>query len=115
MPADPISAHDTHVPEHAVEQQTPCAHWFELHSPGIVQAAPLGSLPQLMLMQLFGATQSAAAVVQVVLQAVADAHWKGSHNVLVTERQTPAPSQVRCGVSVDPTQVPATHCVPVAQ
>ena len=26
--------------------------------------------------------------------------------MLVTDRQTPAPSQVRCGVSVDPTQVP---------
>jgi len=33
----------------------------------------------------------------------------------VTDRQTPAPSQVRCGVSVDPTQVPAAHCVPAAQ
>jgi len=37
------------------------------------------------------------------------------HSVLVTDRQTPAPSQVRWGVSVDPTQVPAAHCVPVAQ
>ena len=35
--------------------------------------------------------------------------------MLVTDRQTPAPSQVRWGVSVDPTQVPAAHCVPVAQ
>jgi hypothetical protein len=35
--------------------------------------------------------------------------------VLVTDRQTPAPSQVRAGVSVEPTQVPAAHCVPLAQ
>ena len=33
----------------------------------------------------------------------------------MTDRQTPAPAQVRCGVSVDPTQVPAAHCVPAAQ
>jgi hypothetical protein len=35
--------------------------------------------------------------------------------VLVTDRQTPAPLQVRCGVSVEPTQVAAAHCVPSAQ
>ena len=29
--------------------------------------------------------------------------------------QTPAPSQVRCGVSVDPTHVPGAHCVVLAQ
>ena len=35
--------------------------------------------------------------------------------MVVTDRQTPAPSHVRCGVNVDPTQVPAAHCVPAAQ
>jgi hypothetical protein len=35
--------------------------------------------------------------------------------VLLTVRQTPAPSHVRCGVSVDPTHVPAAHWVPAAQ
>ena len=74
VPPVPVRARDMQLSAHAVRQQTPCAHWFELHSPGIVQAAPLGSLPQLMLMQLLGATQSAAAVVQLVLHAVADAH-----------------------------------------
>jgi hypothetical protein len=33
----------------------------------------------------------------------------------VTDRQTPAPLQVRCGVSVEPTQVAAAHCVPSTQ
>jgi hypothetical protein len=32
----------------------------------------------------------------------------------VTVRQTPAPSQVRAGVSVEPVQLPATHAVPFA-
>ena len=59
----------------AVEQQTPCAQKFELHIAAAVQAAPLGSLPQLMLTQLFGDTQSAAVLVQVVLHAVAEPHW----------------------------------------
>lgn len=75
VPGDPASAQETHVPEQAVEQQTNCAHWPELHSGPVVQGEPTDSLPQLMLMQLFGATQSAAAVVQLSLQAVADAHW----------------------------------------
>ena len=60
-------------------------------------------------------TQS-AAVAQVVLHAAAAvSHRYGSHSELVTDRQTPAPSQVRCGVSVDPVHVAAAHCVPVAQ
>lgn len=33
----------------------------------------------------------------------------------MTDRQTPVPSQVRWGVRVEPTQVPAAHCVPAAQ
>jgi hypothetical protein len=115
-PSDPASAHDAQIPVlQAVEQQTPCAQKFELHIAAAVQAAPLGNLPQLMFTQLLGDTQSVAVLVQVVLQAVAEPHWYGSHNVLVTDRQTPAPSQVRCGVSVEPTQVPAAHCVPLAQ
>ncbi len=74
MPAEPVSAHDAQVPAQAVEQQTLCSQKVELHSAPIVHVAPRGNLPQLMLMQLFGATQSAAVVVQLVLQAVAEAH-----------------------------------------
>jgi hypothetical protein len=58
VPTEPVSAHDAQSPVHAVEQQTPCAHWFELHISAEVHGAPLGSFPQLMPVQLFGATQS---------------------------------------------------------
>lgn len=68
-----------------------------------------------MLTQLLVVTQS-ALVEQVVRQVgVVVLHRYGSQSELVTDRQTPAPSQVRCGVSVDPTQVAPAHCVPVAQ
>jgi hypothetical protein len=89
---------------------------FELHIAADVQGAPLGSLPQLMPVQLFGGTQSPFPVHGIIRQVgVPVLHWYGSHSVLVTDRQTPAPSQVRCGVSVEPTQVAAAHCVPSAQ
>jgi hypothetical protein len=114
-PAEPVSAHETQVPAQAVEQQTLCAQTFELHMLAAVQAAPFGSLPQLPPVQLLGDTQSVAALVQVVLQAVAEAHWNGSQRVLVTARHAPAPSHRRCGVSVDPVHVPAAHCVVLAQ
>ena len=74
VPTEPVRAHDAHVPVHAVVQHTPCSQKFELHSLSAAHVAPVGSLPQLMLTQLFGATQSAAAVVQLVLHAVALAH-----------------------------------------
>ena len=75
VPAVPVSAHDTQVPVHAVEQQTPCAQKLCVHWLAVVQGWPSASLPQLMLTQLLGATQSVAALVQVVLHAVAEAHW----------------------------------------
>ena len=62
------------------------------------------------------ASRSRCSLVQVVRQVgVAVLHRYGSHCEVVTARQTPAPSQVRCGVSVDPTHVAAAHCVVVAQ
>jgi hypothetical protein len=117
VPGEPVSAHDAQFAVHAVVQQTPCAQKVELHWAPIVHAAPIGSLPQLPLTQLFGETQSAAmvATVHVVLHAVALAHWYGSQSELVTVRQAPAPSQVRAGVSVEPVQLPGTHSVPAAQ
>ena len=105
VPSVPASAHDAQVPVQAVAQQTPCAQKLCAQSLAIVQAWPSASLPQLPLTQLFVDTQSVLAV-QVVLQVgVAVSHRYGSHSEVVTVRQTPAPSQVRCGVSVDPTQV----------
>ena len=114
VPTVPASAHDAHVPAHAVAQQTPCWQKLCAHSLAMVQGWPSASLPQLMLTQLLVVTQS-ALVEQVVRQVgVVVSHRYGSQSDAVTDRQTPAPSQVRCGVSVEPTQVAAAHCVPVA-
>ena len=51
---------------------------------------------------------------QVVLQAPLAPQAYGSHNVEVTVLQVPAPSHVRTGVSVSPTQVAPAQWVPVA-
>jgi hypothetical protein len=68
-----------------------------------------------MLTQLLVVTQS-AFVVQLVLQVgVAVLHRYGSQSELVTDRQTPAPSHVRCGVSVEPMHVAGAHWVLFAQ
>jgi len=115
VPTVPGSAHEAHVPAHAVAQQTFCWQKLCAHSPGIVQGWPSASLPQLILTQLLVVTQS-ALVAQVVRQVgVAVLQRYGSQSELVTDRQTPAPSHVRCGVSVEPTQVAAAHCVLVPQ
>jgi len=76
VPTEAGSAHDAHVPAHAVVQHTPCAQKPELHWLFIVQGAVIGSLPQLVPTQLFGATQSMAMVagVHAVLHAMALAH-----------------------------------------
>jgi hypothetical protein len=88
--------HYTHVPEHAVPQQTPWAQKPELHMSFEVHGDWIGSLPQLMLTQLLGEEQSALLAHGIILQVgVVVLQTYGSHSVLVTERQTPAPSQVR--------------------
>ena len=72
-------------------------------------------MPQLPLTQRFVDTQS-ATVVQLLLQtAFVVSQRYGSQRELVTVLHTPAPSQVRFGVSVEPVQVPAAHCVPDVQ
>jgi hypothetical protein len=114
VPAVPASAHEAQVPVHAVEQQTPCWQKLWAQSLAIAHGCPSASLPQLPLTHRLVDTQS-AAVVQLLLQtAFVVSHRYGSHSELVTVLHTPAPSQVRCGVSVDPVQVPGAHCVPVA-
>ena len=47
VPALEGSAHDLHVPVHAVLQQTPCSHIPELHSGSLPHVAPMGFFPQL--------------------------------------------------------------------
>lgn len=76
-----------------------------------MQTAPGGSLPQLLLVQELGETQS-EAIVQVVLQAPVP-HSNGSHICVVAARQLPAPSQVCASVSVEPVHEAAfPHDVP---
>ena len=98
-----------------VLQQTPCSQKPDLHWAAVVQVAPGGSLPQLDPTQAFGDAQS-ALLAQSVRQAVPAPQTKGSHIEVVAGRQTPAPSQVRAEVIVEPVQdapaqvVPADHC-----
>lgn len=68
VPTEPVRLHDTHVPEQAVEQQTPCAQKPELHMVPEVHGDVMGSLPQLMLTQLLGDEQSALLAQGIVLQ-----------------------------------------------
>jgi hypothetical protein len=64
----PGSPQDLQLPVQVVAQQAPCAQIPELQSTSIAQLAPIGFLPQLPLLQVVGAMQSASTV-QVVL------HW----------------------------------------
>jgi hypothetical protein len=116
VPGDVESAHETQLPVHAVEQQTPWAQKFELHSVAVVQETPFAFLPQLpvVVLQTLLVMQSLLPA-QVVLHAVALAQTYGSQATFVTVWQLPAPSHRRGGVSVEPVQLPATHWVVDAQ
>jgi hypothetical protein len=59
VPTVPVSAHDRQMPTQAVAQQTPCSQNPALHSAAPAQVAPIGFLPQLPPMQVFGLVQSA--------------------------------------------------------
>jgi hypothetical protein len=115
VPIVPASAHDAHVPVQAVPQQTPCAQKLWAQSLAMAHGWPSASFPQLPLTQLFVVTQSVLAVQVVRQEGVVVLHRYGSHCEVVTARQTPAPSHVRWGVSVDPVHVAAAHCILIAQ
>jgi len=74
VPADPASAHDWQVPEHAVWQQMPCWHMPELQSPSDPQTAPIGAFPQLLFVHTLPGLQS-ASVLQVVR------HWPFTRHI----------------------------------
>ena len=67
VPTVPVSAHERQIPTQAVAQQTPCSQNPELHSVAPPQVAPIGFLPQLPEMQVFGFVHS-AVVPQVMRQ-----------------------------------------------
>jgi hypothetical protein len=62
VPAVPVRLQERQLPVQAVRQQAPCSQKPLPHSAAVVQAAPLGRLPQLPPVQTLGATQSASAV-----------------------------------------------------
>jgi hypothetical protein len=69
VPRVPAMPHDLHVPVQEPPQQKPCSQNPELHCAGAVQAAPIGSRPQLVPLHVLGDAQS-AVVEHVVLHAV---------------------------------------------
>ena len=73
MPTDVATAHDRHVPVHAVRQHTPCAQKPEVHSSAPLHVAPGGLSPHEPALHTAGATQSASAA-HVALHAAAP-HW----------------------------------------
>jgi hypothetical protein len=66
VPTLPVRAHDWQVPVQAVAQQKPWAQKPELHSAPAPHAAPMGFLPQLPPMQVFGEVQSLLLVHEVL-------------------------------------------------
>jgi len=108
-------AHDWQVPVQALAQQTPCWQKPEAHSVAPPQVAPLPLRPQVpvVVLQRFGATQSA-------LDAQVALHWPlvpqirlPPQVVPVTVPQVPVPLHRRGGVKLVPVQVAAAHCVPL--
>jgi hypothetical protein len=73
VPSVPVRPHDRQMPTQAVAQQTPCSQNPELHSPAAPHVAPIGFLPQLVPLQVFGLLQSADDP-QVVRQVPAAPH-----------------------------------------
>jgi hypothetical protein len=112
VPTLPVIAHDLHVPVHAWLQQYPWAQRPESHSLAIVHAVPVGFSVQVPALQMLGETQSASAVQVVRHAAPAASHWYFPHALVVAAAHTPAPSQSRADVNVEPVQLAATHWVP---
>jgi hypothetical protein len=108
-------AHDLQVPVQAWLQQYPWAQNPESHSLAIVHAVPIGLSVQMLALQMLGATQSVAAVMQVVRHAfavVSQVYFP--HGVVVAAPQTPAPSHVRGDRAVvEFMHAGAAHCVPL--
>ena len=111
VPMLPGTAHDRQVPAQAPPQQTPCSQKLELHSGPPPQAAPIGFLPQLPLMQLLGARQSVSPV-QIVRQRLSAAQLNGAHDWPGVDAQVPLPSQRNADVSVEPVHPISLQTVP---
>ena len=114
VPTVPGRLQEVQLPAQALLQQTVCAQNPELHIAAAVHGWPMASLPQLPVLCPVGIVQEAGDVqsvptVQVVLHALLVPQAYGSQSVEVTVLQVPAPSQVRTGVRVSPTQLAFAH------
>ena len=67
-----------------------------------------------MVLQVFGDAQSVVAAQLVLQMLFVVSHAYGAQSDELTVLQTPAPSQVRVGVNVDPEQLCAAQTVPAA-
>lgn len=106
-----------HMPQLAVEQQTPSTQLPLAHSVPAVQSWPGRLSPQAPALQTFPGEQS-ALVAQTATQAVpvAALQANGTQDCVEAALQTPAPSQVRADVAVTPPegQEAPAHWVPAA-
>jgi len=118
-----VTAHDLHVPEQAMSQQTPAtlSHTFEPHSLPWTHGVPSGFLPQLPVVgidalgvQTLPVVQSALplAGLQVPRQVALVPHWKGSQGSIVPFPQLPIPSQRPANVTTAIEQVWSLQIVP---
>jgi hypothetical protein len=112
-PSLPVTAHDWHVPAHAVAQQTPCSQCPEAQSAAAAQAAPGGFGPQLPFTQAAPATQSASPA-QVARQFPAAAHRYLPQESEAAGAQIPSPSQRAAWVTVDPVHACGAQIAPAA-
>ena len=111
VPALPGTAHERHVPVHAVAQQTPCWQKPELQSSFAPQAAPMGALPQLRAVQTLPELHW-ASVVQVVRQVPSVPQAKGVHGRPEVGTHVPWPSQREAWVSVEPMHLCGWQVIP---
>jgi len=103
--AAPVLAaeHAMQVPVHALSQQKPSTQLPFRHSVAEVQASPFAFLPtQVPLEQVFPVRQS-PSVVQVVLQAVANAQTRPPEQDVAVEGAQAPELQVPLGTKVVPT------------
>jgi hypothetical protein len=99
-PAEPVIAHDLHVPLQSLAQQVPCSQKPESQSPGIAQAAPTGFRPQLPVVHMFD--RHCALSVQVVRQSPVEPQRYGEHDCVAPNAQLPRPSQRDASTRVKP-------------
>ena len=95
-PIVPVMAHEKQAPAQAVAQQTPCAHWPDLHSVAAEQNAPFGLRPHELWTQTFPASRRRRCRRRVKQRAPLQTY--GAQPMASGARQLPFASQVDTGV-----------------